>query len=722
MSVERETVSGLPLSFIRSWTVRRPLLAVGSSVTVATAVALCLPTLFLPWLAAVVALLLLIPVFRRPLAAVALVSAALCLVTCFCYRHFRVDAVSAMDGRQDTVTGRVLSVPDSGRMFTVEITDSTLLPDGTRVAVYLTEVSPTVGDSVTALVELSKPTFHNASRQAQGVFLYAFPVSSEEEAIHIDSSHSMLRRLPTEVSKRLNRTLNGLLPTEERNMIAALCLGEKSAVSDTTGDAFNGSGLSHLLVVSGLHLSLLSVAVWWVLRRMGCGYRLSAALTIPFVLAFTMLVGATPSVCRAAVMCIVWLVGLMIFRRADGLNSLGLAATILLLYNPYYLLSPGFQLSFAATAGVVTLTPPLCRNLVRFDPNAGWLAEAWRRVRNYIHSGSAVCIGAMLMTLPIACYYYNGFSLLSLPANLLAVPPAGWILVVGWLGMLCCLTPLLSWLGQPLLLAAGYLCRYLRLVAQLCSPRGSFLTLPRIWGGLLVTALCVIIVYVIRHPISRRRLIATLSVMVILMVSAGIPITQLTTEMRVARTSSGVVLTIRHRGRTAVLATDSNSVTAADAGDDPTFIFVGEGDAAHTATLQEMSRRGAAVYTADDGVWAYGCATPPKALAKEESVPLWESATLTAFGDGWFRVDVGAETVWLCGNPEAPPPSAEGVIVYGGIPQQPTVGYAVVATSTAQLQRYQPLFSSGTLVLTESDESVIFTARQGGEWSVWPWQ
>lgn len=713
----------LPDTFLRRWSVRRPLVVAGLAACTATAAGLYLPAVW-AWIgAAGLALCLLIPPLRRPVAAIALVTAVLCLVNSGCYRYTCVDPAVAADGREDTLTGHVLALPDTGRMFTVEVTASTVLPLGTRVAFYSPETSPAVGDYMSAEVELSVPDFASTYR-TDGVFIYAFPKNTDEEHVIISPGEAKpLTRLSIALRRRLNRALSHGVSGEERRIIAALCLGEKATVSADTTDAFNDSGLSHLLVVSGLHVTLLAVALRGVLRAVGCGYRTSAAVTLLALPLFVILVGATPSVLRAAVMCGVWLCGLMLRRRADGLNSLGLAAALLLLANPYYLLSAGFQLSFAATAGVLCVTPRLCRNLPRYDPDGGWLREVWRRIRNVIHTGSAVCLGATLFTLPIACYYYGGFSLTFLPANLLAVAPAGWILVLGWLGMLCCLTPLTAWLGKPLLMMAGYLTRYLTFVARLCSPAGSYLSLPRLWGWALVTALCVLLIFFIRHPVSRRRFFATVTALVVLVVGTAVPVTHRLTEMTVTRTSTGAVLTIRQRGQVAVIATDSGGLrVAANESTPPDAVFVGRGDPVHTARAAELTRGGTDIYTADGAPWALGSAVPPTAVAEGDGVTLWEGAQITVCGDGWYRVDVGATPVWLCGDPKSQPPATDGIVVYGGIPSYPTEEYAVVATSTARLAKYQPVLNDHTLILTEKNESVIFIAPAGGKWSVRPWQ
>ena len=154
----------------------------------------------------------------------------------------------------------------------------------------------------------------------------------------------------------------------------------------------------------------------------------------------------------------------------------------------------------------------------------------------------------------------------------------------------------------------------------------------------------------------------------------------------------------------------------------PDAVFIGSGNQTHAARGAELTRDGTAIYTADDAYWMLGSKTLPTEVAAGDSVTLWDGAQITVCGDGWYRVDVGAAPVWLCGNPKSQPPAVDGMVVYGGIPFHPAEGYGVIATSTTLLARYQPKINGGALVLTEKKKPVIFIAPTGGEWSVRPWQ
>lgn len=691
---------------------KRPLFAAGLSAVAATAAALMLSPLWAAVAGALLPLLLWVRRLRRA-GALCIAVASLLLWYTAAYRAVVVQPLERLDGHTVTLTGQVLEIPQQGTMVTLSVTASEALPAGTRVGLYCPDaVMPRVGDRLTATAALSRLTYSTATRYAAGVYLYAFPTERGEEPLTHRETTSWVGRL----RDRLSLALTDTLPATESGVLSALCLGRRDTLSDEVADGFRRAGLSHLLVVSGLHLSLVALAVRELLRRVGLGLRLSAALTIPVVLLFAMLVGATPSVCRAAVMCLVWLAGYLLRRRSDGLTSLGLAAILLLLHNPYTLLSVGAQLSFLATAGVLMLTPRLCRPLRRLPVVTGLWRRGWRTVWVYAYTAAAACVAALLFTLPVACYDFGGFGLLSVLSNLLAVGPAGVALGLGWVGMLCCLTPLLAWLGQPLLLAAGYLSRYLTAVADFCGPEAAYLRVESGCPLTLLGGLCLLTACFLGFPASRRRLAAGMLTITLLALSVGIPLSHPVTTLTVYPAEEGVALLVRQGRRAALVVTDGGALKSAGyaVGNRPLdAVFVAEGEAKHLPYLAALIRPETSVYTHRPS-WTAGLSRPVTVVG-EQPVTLWEGCTLTPLPEGGWRVDTPAAPLLIDA-------AQAGVLsVCDRLPKGGGEGYTVAVVTAAELAKARPAIPEHLLILTETEDPVTFIAPAGGDWSVLPW-
>lgn len=224
----------------------------------------------------------------------------------------------------------------------------------------------------------------------------------------------------------------------------ALVLGDVSDLPLEWKRGLRVTGVYHLMSVSGVHVALVAGAVWlltgWLPRRP----RLLLALASIFL--YLMLVGPLPALVRAAVMGALAVTALLVERPPAAANALGWAALLLLLDQPDLVLSPAFQLTMAATAGLLLLAPHL--------------AERWRRlpVPVWLTKSIAASVGAQLATLPWALPRFYMLSPLAPWLNLLAVPWTGLVLIVAllwtavalavpsWAGSLL---PLLDFLAAP---------------------------------------------------------------------------------------------------------------------------------------------------------------------------------------------------------------------------------------------------------------------------------
>src|SRR5690606_1243797 len=162
---------------------------------------------------------------------------------------------------------------------------------------------------------------------------------------------------------------------EPRAVLSALLLADRSGIDRDTRDAFALTGLMHLLAISGLHVLLVGMALYALLKpllnRLGWPWRrvevARTVVTLGLLGLYVLATGAPPSAVRALIMAALLIVGAAAERAANPLNALGVAACVLLLARPTFLFDVGFQLSFAAVGAIVALLPVL----------EGWIPERW---------------------------------------------------------------------------------------------------------------------------------------------------------------------------------------------------------------------------------------------------------------------------------------------------------------------------------------------------------
>lgn len=152
---------------------------------------------------------------------------------------------------------------------------------------------------------------------------------------------------------RLSEILRLYLSPECGAVTAAMSLGDKSRLTYTLRKDFRKAGLSHLLVISGLHLNMLCSMLWFRKNGRARFYQVRAVFSIVISLFVMAVTGFTPSVCRAGITAIIYYIGAAFLLPADGLTSFAVAALILCAGNCYAVGDIGFQLSFAATLGMI---------------------------------------------------------------------------------------------------------------------------------------------------------------------------------------------------------------------------------------------------------------------------------------------------------------------------------------------------------------------------------
>ena len=219
------------------------------------------------------------------------------------------------------------------------------------------------------------------------------------------------------------------LPGQTGAFTAAISTGDRSALDQEALDALRVTNLAHLLAISGLHMGLLAGFVFASLRfamaavpRIGLrvsGKKIAAVGALVVAAGYLVLSGASVATERAFVMVAVALIAVLFDRRAFSLRAVALAAVIVLFLRPEALLSPGFQMSFAATSALVVVF-----NWIRdYNIPSGPL---WVRPFSAVFLSSLI---AGLATAPIAAAHFNQFAHFGLIANLLSVPVMGLIVM-----------------------------------------------------------------------------------------------------------------------------------------------------------------------------------------------------------------------------------------------------------------------------------------------------
>ncbi len=314
------------------------------------------------------------------------------------------------------------------------------------------------------------------------------------------------------LQQRLAENLSGVLPQETVGVASAMILGEKGKLEGETRTAFARAGCSHILVVSGLHLTLLCQAVAGTFR-LGRFSRFRACLSILIALVMMGLVGMTPSVCRSAITLIFFSAGHLVFLKPDSLTLLSLAGMVLCVQNPYAAFDIGFQLSFGATYCVLfaawlrprVLQFPALKEKYRKNPLLRKGETLFCQILDALFTGLMAGLG----TLPLLLFHRMSVSAASPFSSVLATLLGPWVLGLGMALALLTLIPWTAFLWQPLGWAVGgfisLLCEGVRFLSTLGIAR---LSLPREYGIFVLAVLAAMALVMVKWGYLKHLLLS----------------------------------------------------------------------------------------------------------------------------------------------------------------------------------------------------------------------
>lgn len=208
---------------------------------------------------------------------------------------------------------------------------------------------------------------------------------------------------------------------ENYAIVAAMTLGDKTALTPEIRESFNITGAGHVLAISGLHLGILYMMVSFLVR----GLRLrivTQVLTILLIWAFAFLVGMSPSVVRSATMLTIYGLLSLGYRQKMSINVLAFTTIVLLVLKPQSLFDIGFQMSFLAVLAILLFYP-----LFNSVFSERWLME--HRLVRWLWGMTALSLSAQIGVAPLIAFYFHRFSTYFLLSNFVVIPCAYLILV-----------------------------------------------------------------------------------------------------------------------------------------------------------------------------------------------------------------------------------------------------------------------------------------------------
>lgn len=395
----------------------------------------------------------------------------------------RVEALTLAGGATRPVTGRVL----------VNVERFPVIAYGTRLRLVGQLNEPPVFDTFDYREYLRRQGVHSV------MLLPEVEVLAENEGSPVYQAIYAFK-------DRAQAVINRLIPEPQSALLSGILLGNESGLDPALQEDFRRTGMTHIIAISGFNISILSGMLVGVAAPL-VGRRRAPWFALAGIAFYTIMVGADASVVRAAIMGSIYLIGARILGRPNfAYGSLFTAGILMTLWRPFSLWDVGFQLSFAATLGLMLYADRFTRWTQRRlaqrlpAPTVTWLMGP-------LSDAVMITLAAQLSTLPLMMYYFNQISLVSLIANPLILPAQPGLMLTGGLATLVgLLSPIVA---QPIAWIAWLFLSYsitlVRLLATL-----PFAAVP-VQINLFVVALLYLIIggvtWLTFQPRPRRQMV-----------------------------------------------------------------------------------------------------------------------------------------------------------------------------------------------------------------------
>jgi len=320
-----------------------------------------------------------------------------------------------------------------------------------RASVSLSPSAVSVGDIITGIATVEEADKENTYLLSHG-YRYAFPISNAKKIGEAKNA----RIFGAQTRERLALLIKERVDGEESALLSALLLGEREDISDAFRADMSRLGTSHMLALSGLHLSVLLLGIERLLKRIGIGkgYRYGAVAVLTVL--YLILTGFPSSAMRAGVMLLFVFLSFFLKRDYDAITSLGYSVALICTVQPYSVTDMSLWLSAFATFGILLYLARTEQNLIETKETT--LSITFFA---YVSDSIKITLSASLATLPLTAYMFGTLPILFILANLLFAPlmqalitGAVLVLLLGWIPIVSTAAALIA---RLLISSASYL-------------------------------------------------------------------------------------------------------------------------------------------------------------------------------------------------------------------------------------------------------------------------
>lgn len=338
------------------------------------------------------------------------------------------------------------------------------------------------------------------SFKSKGMFLGAYPKDT------FTLIKTQKRSIDYYLKREKKRTENLLLSSFDSKTASigiSLLMGDKYLLENGTYELIRSAGVSHLLAVSGLHLSLWIMFILKIVENLGLNRRRWAVMLLGFDFLIMFFSSFSGSVVRAGIMMAFQLIAITLKENSDSLNSLGLSAVIILLVNPFSAMNVSYLLSFSACLSIVYISSDICTYFEK-KISQKVVNRFLLKVITSVASAAIISLTVSVFTFPLISYYFSTYSIVSVITNVLIIPVSTPLILSFGLFVMFHFVPLVS---NAFYAVAHWSVKYLLFVTEFMG-KSKYSTvgvkIESYLSVVIITVLAFIIAAVLKNHFKRR--------------------------------------------------------------------------------------------------------------------------------------------------------------------------------------------------------------------------
>ncbi len=334
-------------------------------------------------------------------------------------------------------------------------------------------------------------------------------VNVENIKINNKKKANVLFYLANKLACKIEKTIDDNLEKNEASLLKGILIGKTSDIEEEMYKNFRVANISHILAVSGMHVSYIVIGCN-ILFEKSMGKRKSKYIIIAILIIYMFVTGFSPSIVRATIMGILFMMSKIVYRKNDVWTSISLSLLIILVFNPYIIMNIGLQLSYIGTIGIILLqriVQDVLKNIkFRDKKNVYKINRKKILFISKIQEILSVTISAQLVILPFMLYHFNLFGTYFFVSNLLISLIIGPIIIIGFSAIIfsCVFYPV----GKIVFILLEIMIKILIQISQIGNLPFSkiYFSTPKIW--LIVIYYIFVSLFILIYPIYTKRKIS----------------------------------------------------------------------------------------------------------------------------------------------------------------------------------------------------------------------